>query len=254
MTSIEDIIQPIVVSPKRRSIYYRFTHVMIELLERHGIRYFAHSGTMLGCIRHQGFIPWDDDVDVMIPEEDVPLLTELARTIQDFGIRQNLSSKISSEQGLWQFMPFGTPITGGARGYMGFDVFVGEKVSLADGTPVYHYKSQDFRRWYKQRYVAVADVFPRKRYSFGPLSIWGMKDPTAYFSRSGFRQDEAVIGVHKGSREKAEHIIETLKARGEYPIKDAKILSMLAPCAPLELLDLQHYRITSEAGTDEGRE
>lgn len=50
---------------------------IIAVCEKYGIVYMAAGGTALGSIRHKGFIPWDDDVDLIMPREDLNHFVEV---------------------------------------------------------------------------------------------------------------------------------------------------------------------------------
>ena len=49
-----------------------------RICDKHGIRYFLDSGSMLGAVRHQGYIPWDDDMDVGMLDGDYQRFLQVA--------------------------------------------------------------------------------------------------------------------------------------------------------------------------------
>lgn len=89
----------------KKAILLKTLKAFTAFCEEHQLTYFAAYGTCLGAIRHKGFIPWDDDIDVVMPREDYDKLISLRSLLNGTGYELNTLGDRSKEKGVY-FLPF----------------------------------------------------------------------------------------------------------------------------------------------------
>lgn len=66
-----------------QSIEIEILDYVVAICEKHNLKYFLCAGTLLGAIRHKGFIPWDDDIDIVMPRPDYEILLDILQKQND---------------------------------------------------------------------------------------------------------------------------------------------------------------------------
>lgn len=60
------------------SVLLKLALELKRICEKYQLKYFLHAGSLLGAIRHNGFIPWDDDMDFVMPRSDYEKFLQVA--------------------------------------------------------------------------------------------------------------------------------------------------------------------------------
>lgn len=135
-----------------------------KVCKKHNLRYWLDFGTLLGAVRHNGFIPWDDDMDVAMPREEyVKLKDVLESELKKFGFVIGNTKWIGLgyhhyETGLWM------------------DIFPLDTID--DGNTFYYGKESVFRHKHP-----VKDVLPLGSVSFEGFMLAAPHNTDAYLKK-----------------------------------------------------------------------
>lgn len=92
----------------------------VEFFKEHEINWYAAGGTVLGAVRHKDIIPWDDDIDIMVPRKDYNKLLDLASAFngtnfkiespRNFGYYVGAAKIVDETTTLWEVPRYRYPL------------------------------------------------------------------------------------------------------------------------------------------------
>jgi phosphorylcholine metabolism protein LicD len=156
------------ISNNEVSILYELFHIITCELEKNNIEYIIIGGTLLGSIRHDGLIPWDDDIDIaIINKTDDEIYLLLRDILQKYG----LTVKRSIYNTLIK-------VISNKSNRIILDVF-----PLIKSNEKYQFLPP-YNTKYKNEWFYENELYPLKQYIFGGLIVNGPNNPINYLNRS----------------------------------------------------------------------
>jgi hypothetical protein len=166
--------------PFQVGLFYDLLMKVTTVFKKNDILFWATCGTLLGAVRHQGMIPWDDDIDIAIFDKDIPLLLSLKKPLEKLGLgiayyerfhiykiyflNGDVIPWYNGKSCPWKF-PF-------------IDIF---PLTECEGKFTYSGPWQDWKD--RDFYYPEELQFPLPELPFGPLSIPISQNPIGYIER-----------------------------------------------------------------------
>ncbi len=173
--------------PKLVGLLYQMLKVVDQLFEEHEIPYWIDGGTLLGAIRHQGIIPWDDDVDLVFHSKDEGRILALKSEFLRYGfvlVKEDVLKVYPSRSSHYPFIEL--------AGYR----------LHQDNT--YRYDNLLLCGYFYRFFWLPHEIDPLVRLPFGPILVNAPNDSMRYLSE-GYGPDYLTHGkfkTHHGCKER----------------------------------------------------
>jgi lipopolysaccharide cholinephosphotransferase len=168
------------------------------IFSEYKVPYIVDAGTLLGCVRHGGIVPWDDDVDIIILPTHEHLLWDPERRLVNPKINQEFRSYGLELEPVWfglklvpmeRHCPTFSRIAsephykGGAKYRWPFaDIYFTSFQSSDDSK--FAYKAPIERAAFPFHFHKTEDVWPIERMKFGTIHVNGPRNPIPYLDRA----------------------------------------------------------------------
>lgn len=184
---------------------YYLLEKMDKIFRTNNIKYWIDAGTLLGAVRHNGIIPWDDDIDICIMIDNKDKFLALRKEFNNYGIDM---------QHYWAdyklFLINGNNIKPNNRNWEWTDKdgkIVNDDFNIKYKYPFidimfmikkddnYIYHNDKIRYNFPKHYYESGDLFPLKEYKFNKINVYGPNNPYPYLNRC--YPDWKQVGIKK---------------------------------------------------------
>lgn len=145
---------------------YQLLKFITCIFNKTDTQYTVVGGTLLGCIRHKGLIPWDTDGDIAVLNKSFDEILNILKPLEN----DNIQSYLNYRKGIVK-VKFNNSKTV-------VDIFIlhKDKYNIYKFTPPYDTK-------YPNEYFREFELYPLKIYKFGPIELYGPNLPINYLDR-----------------------------------------------------------------------
>lgn len=150
---------------------YISLHYLDKVMKHYNINYSIYGGTLLGAIRHSDFIPWDDDIDILLLNDEISKINNIDM-MERFGMCFYYNNN-DSGYASFSFVLDGEIMT--------IDVFIYELIN----ENIYDYKSSHFREICPGRIIHITDIYPYKSLRLNSMTVQSINNPLPYLKTLG---------------------------------------------------------------------